>query len=461
MSRTVYPVVKSTCLIAMGVCLAGQAAFASSFGLREESAEGLGNSFAGQTAKAYDSSTVYYNPAGMALLTANEISDTVTWISPDVRFSGSNSNPLYASGIGGPTTAGIQGPNVIKPAAIGSIFAVYQLDPDWHVGFSFAVPYGQRSEYKENWVGRYEALASDLTDYEASLVASYKINDQFAIGGGPRVDYLNGRLSQAINISTVGLLIGSVTNNAGLKNLALGWAETGTDGLAKLTGDSYGVGYTLSGLYTPDSDTRIGLAYKSKSFHNLTGTSQLTLPASASAAGPVFNSLFTTGSASLKVTLPDTATVGIYHALNDRWAVMSDIQWTEWSTIKSLNVLNSSKALISMTPENWKNTFFFSFGVNYKPADRWTLHFGTAYDQAPMNDSNRLARIPDSNRYWASFGVSYGISPSSDVHFGYGHLFTPGGSITDATAQAMGGGVLTGSYQASVDIVSATYAMRF
>lgn len=461
MSKSVRQLALASCLGAVTLYLAHHSAFGSAFALREESAEGLGNAYAGQTAKAYDSSTVYYNPAGMALLDANEISDTVTWISPDVRFTGQNSNPTYGAGIGGPNVSGINGPNVIKPAAIGSIFAVYRIDPDWHIGFSFAVPFGQRSEYKEDWVGRYQALASDITDYEASIVASYKINDQFSIGGGPRVDYMTGRLSQALDISTIGLLIGSVTNNSALKNLAVGWAQTGTDGLAKLTGDDYGVGYSASGLYVPDPDTHIGFAYKSKMFHNLKGSSDITLPASASAGGAVFNSLFNSQSAALKVTLPDSASLGVYHQLNDRWAVMSDVQWTDWSVLKSLNVIGSSNNLLSTTPENWKNTWFFSLGANWKPIDRWTLHVGTAFDEAPMNDTNRLARIPDAKRYWLSFGASYALSQSSDVHVGYAHLFTPGGSITDGSNAAQGGGVLTGSYQDSVDIISATYALRF
>ena len=78
-----------------------------------------------------------------------------------------------------------------------------------------------------------------------------------------------------------------------------------------------------------------------------------------------------------------------------------------------------------------------------------------------MTDTNRTARIPDSDRYWLAGGVSYAVTPKSDVHFGYAHLFTPGGNVTDASGAAEGGGVLAGSYKDSVDIVSASFALRF
>ena len=525
MSRTVRQVALATCLGAIAVSLAPHAAFASAFGLREESAEGLGNAFAGETAKAYNSSTAYYNPAGMSFLNSSEIASTATWISPDVKFQGQNSNPLYSAGVGGPNVNGTDGPNAVKPAAIGSIFGVWKVDPDLAIGATFAVPFGERVEYKENFVGRYQALASDLTDYEASVVASYKLTPNFSVGGGIRVDYLTGRLSQNLNTSAIGLEVAqglgngaqqygagaqqaaagaqaaataaaqaAAAGNAALaaqygaqaqtlaaqakaaqgqalalaqqatvmQNLALGWAASGSDGLAKVEGNDFGVGYTLGFLYEVDDHTRMGFNYRSRMYHDITGHSQIQTPGNASSAPSAFTSLLPAyQSASLGITLPDEATIGVYHDLNSEWAVMSDVQWTQWSLLKQLNVQGANSNIISSTQENWRDTVFVSLGANWKPIDKFTFHFGIAYDEAPMTDANRTARIPDADRYWTAFGVSYAVTPKSDIHFGYAHLFTHGGSITDANGAANGGGVLTGTYADSVDIVSASFAMRF
>lgn len=525
MSRTVRQVALASCLGAVTVAMAPHAAFASAFGLREESAEGLGNAFAGSAAKAYNANTAYYNPAGMSLLDENEIAATTTWIAPDVHFSGSNSNPLYSAGVGGATVNGINGPQVVKPAAIGSIFGVWKVNDRLSAGMTFAVPYGERVEYKENWVGRYQALASDLTDYELSAVVSYKLLDNFSVGGGVRVDYLEGRLSQALNVSAIGLQVAQglgngaqqygtgaqqaaagakaaaagaaaaaaagnlalaaqlqtqaqtyaaqaqqagaiaqalATQATGMQTMSLGWAAAGSDGLAKLTGDDYGVGYTLGALWEFDKATRIGFNYRSKIFHDISGTSQIQLPGNASSAPTQFTSLLPASqNASLKLTLPDSANVSIYHDINEQWAVMASAEWTGWSSLQSLNVIGAGGSTISSSPENWKDTYYLAAGVNYKPVEKWTLHFGVAYDQAPLNDQTRTARIPDATRYWAASGVTYAVTPKTNVNFGYAHLFTQGGNITDAAGAAEGGGVLSGTYRDSVDIVSASFAMRF
>lgn len=526
MSRTVRQVALASCLGAIAVAMAPHAAFASAFGLREESAEGLGNAFAGGAAIADSAATAYYNPAGMSLLKDNEIDATATWISPDVRFSGSNSNPLYGAVPGeGPNVSGISGGNVVKPAAIGSVFGVWKVNDKLSAGVTFAVPYGERVEYKENFVGRYQALASDLTDYEASFVLSYKLLDNFEIGGGVRVDYLEGRLSQALNVSAIGLQVAQGLGNGaqqygagaqqaaagaqaaaagaaqaaaagntvlaqqlqaqaqtyaaqaqqaqaaaqalaaqaqGMQTMSLGWAAAGSDGLAKVTGDDYGVGYTLGAIWEFDPVTRIGFNYRSKIFHDLSGNSQIQLPGNASQAPTQFTSLLPANqNASLKLTLPDSANVSFYHELNDQWAILASAEWTGWSSLNTLNVIGAGGSTISSTPENWNDTYYLAAGVNWKPIERWTFHFGTAYDQAPMGASNRTARIPDADRYWLSGGVSYAVTPKSDVHFGYAHLFTPGGSVSDSSGLAQGGGVLSGTYQDSVDIVSASFAMRF
>src|ERR1700747_3713052 len=67
------------------LCLT-QNALGAGFALREGSADWEGNAFAGDTAKAYDASTVYANPAGMVRLNWNELDASVNVIAPNVRF---------------------------------------------------------------------------------------------------------------------------------------------------------------------------------------------------------------------------------------------------------------------------------------------------------------------------------------------------------------------------------------
>src|SRR5258706_5015962 len=81
---------------------------ASAFALIEQSASGLGNSYAGAAAAAEDASTIYYNPAGMSLLPGGmQISAGVALINLSAKFSDSAS---VASGTGIPGVPNAQRP---------------------------------------------------------------------------------------------------------------------------------------------------------------------------------------------------------------------------------------------------------------------------------------------------------------------------------------------------------------
>src|SRR5450432_1600992 len=82
----------ATALAVLAIVALGGAnkAQAAGFALREGSADWMANAFAGETAKAYDASTAWSNPAGMVRLNQNEIDGSITGIFPSITFSGAN-----------------------------------------------------------------------------------------------------------------------------------------------------------------------------------------------------------------------------------------------------------------------------------------------------------------------------------------------------------------------------------
>ena len=82
--------VLGSAIAAACVAAGATAAHASGFALREGSADWMGNAFAGETAKAYDASTVFTNPAGMVRLNQSEFDASVNGIFPTINFSGAN-----------------------------------------------------------------------------------------------------------------------------------------------------------------------------------------------------------------------------------------------------------------------------------------------------------------------------------------------------------------------------------
>ena len=102
-------------------------------------------------------------------------------------------------------------------------------------------------------------------------------------------------------------------------------------------------------------------------------------------------------------------------------------------------------------------------GATYAPNDRWTYRFGVALDKTPIPSAeHHTPRIPGEDRTWLSFGVGYKKSDTLSFEFGYAHLWVDDPVINKtATGEDLFRGNLTGSYDASVDILSAQLNYEF
>jgi long-chain fatty acid transport protein len=414
--------------IILFILMAGEVQ-ASGFQLREEGAEGLGNANAGATAKADDVSTLFHNPAGMTRLEGNQSGASAAWLAPVATFNGTTT-------LGGTAIAGTTGDNALKAMAVGSAYAFWNAAPDVKVGLALTTPFGMRSEYKEDWVGRYFALATDLSVINLSPSVAYRVNGSWSVAGGMQVDWAKALSSNAINFNA--LVPGS------------------GDGQVRVSGEDFGLGWTASALYELDEATRFGLSYRSAIRHAFRGHAEFQGVPGALAG----NVNFTNSAMDTTVTLPDTVALGIYRDISPRWAVMSDVMWTRWSALRDLRVGFDSGRPDVVTQLNWKDTWFVSLGATYQATERLKLQVGTAYDMSPVSDGYRTASIPDSDRYWLSGGLSYAVAPGCQLALSYAHVFAASAPI-DRTDPSGTGGRLTGSYDNHVDVVSAGVSFRF
>lgn len=411
-----------------------QAAHASGYGLREGSADSLGNAFSGDAAKAYDAGTAYSNPAGMALLNQSQLSGNISYIAPSAKFDGSNTITYGGTPVSSAT--GHSG-NVVAPAASGAIFGVFVLNPNWRLGFSVTNPYGERTSYDKNWVGRYQSLVSSITGIDFSVALSYKINNQLSIGGGPVVEYYQARLTQ------------------GIASPLLSMGQIPSDGSADVHGSDVGVGYNLGTLYKIDDNTRVGLDYRSRIRHNISGTEAIgnePYPYQGHFL-PVNLNL----SARTSVTSPDSLTASIYHQVTPALALMGTVQWTHWDLFNSLHITPESSSVPGTSiQENWRNTWFAGVGANYQVNNHLMLQTGFSFDESPVTDSNRTSRLPDANHYNLGVGLKYAITHSTTFNLAYLHVFSPGGSINSATSLYPGvENTVAGNYSVSDNSITA------
>lgn len=424
---------------AMGLALVGVSgeAFAAGFQLREQSSDYIGNAFAGSAAQASSPATIWYNPAGMTLLHGNQIAGSLTWIAPQARFTGSGTSAL------GFPTGGKMGGDGIDDAAVGATFAMYSFSNDLKFGLAVTSPFGLRTAYPSDWAGRYFGVASAVTSINVNPNVAWRVNPNLSIGGGISVQWLEADLSGAVDQNAVCFKLGKACP---------GPVGSFGDGMLRVKGDNIGVGYNLGILYEFSPGTRVGASYRSAIRYNLQGD--------ATPAGALASLAIPAGPIHADFTSPASATVSLYHEFDDKWAAMADVQWTQWSSFKDLNVYrDGSGALVTGTHEGWRDTWFFSLGANYKWMPGHTIRIGAAYDMGAVTEARlRTPRIPDTDRIWLSTGYTWDINEKLRMSFGYAHIFAKEVDVALADAKT---GTLTGKYNGSVDLLSTSFTYKF
>ena len=430
-----------------GVMIAGSTgSLASGYALIEQSASQQGNAYAGAAAFANDASTIYFNPAGMTRV-PRQLVIGAHWVSTSAEFDGTATDPA-----GFPVSGG-DGGDAGDDGIVPNLYFSTPLGKGIFVGVGINAPFGLTTEYNDDWKGRYHAIESELKTLNFNPAVAYRINDQFSIGAGVNMQYIDVKLTRKIDQGSLCAPILQQLQAAGLPGadpaLCAGLVPQGSDAFAKVEGDNLAGGYNAGLLYEPLPSTRIGLAYRSKIQQGVNGNARFrnTLPQLAS-----FN-IFVRTNANAEVDLPQTASLSIYHDLNSQWSVMGDVTWTGWDNFDELRIEYESLQPDTVVEENWNDIWRYSLGVDYRYNSTWTFRAGTAYDETPIPDARRrTARIPGEDRIWASLGFGYQATPTLGIDVAYTHLFIDDPKINNGDVTR---GTITGEYDADVDIVSA------
>jgi len=170
-------------------------AHASAFALIEQSASGLGSSYAGAAAAADDASIIFYNPAGMSLLPGMQVSAGLALINLSAKFSDSGSTPGA-----GPRPLGNDGGNAGDLSAVPNVYFAMDLAPDWKVGVGVSVPFGLKTEYDPAWMGRFQAIKSDISTLNINPAVSYKLNQTVSLGFGLNYQSIDAEFTNAVNL---------------------------------------------------------------------------------------------------------------------------------------------------------------------------------------------------------------------------------------------------------------------
>lgn len=370
-SRSILSIITACSILALPT----STAFAAGFFIQEQSAAGLGAAFAGQAAMPRDASTIFYNPSGLPHLDQAQANLGVHVLAPYSELADNGSSNT----LGLPVNAGNDGGNPYDFSVVPNAYFATPLDKEkklW-AGFGLSAPFGLSNEYNDQWFGRFDSTSSELTTLDLQPSIAYKPTDWLSVGVTGIAQYADAELESRTFDSTV---------------------PTEADQVIK--GDDWSYGYNVGIMLKPQAATRFGASYRSEINHTLEGSFRINNGKSDAQA---------------ELNLPAIASFGLAHDFNDRWTGLLGAKWFGWNSFQEIDVnvdnVGAVPALTGTQPapvvQNYKTTWAFSAGAEYKYSDQWTLRGGYQFDETPTRDKYRTTRTPDGDRNWFALGTTY------------------------------------------------------
>src|SRR5260221_2032732 len=362
-------------------------ALAGSLFLSEIGTPDLGLASAGSAARAQDASTVFTNPAGMTRLEGSQIL--------------MGAQPIYGHEVFSPnnrtTKTGTDGGNAIIPLPGASAFFVYDLSPDIKLGIGSATYFGGALEYNKNWVGRYFLQGATILGSSILPTASYRVNKWLSIGAGANV------------------MIGYLKERVAIGNAF----EKLPDGHMTLMDWTAGIGGNFGVLVEPDSNTRFGIQYLTPVSLNFSDVPHF------SGLGPGEGFIFKRRKifdvpVNIDLTVPQALLFSAFHQFNEKFAVMGNAGWQDWSSFGNPSIGIETANPKSVTADlKYQDTFHLAIGTQYKPSRPLTLSAGFAFDNSMVNDTSRSVSAPLGDQYRFGAGVQYAVSEALTAGFAY------------------------------------------
>lgn len=368
-------------------------AFAAAFQFYELGTPIIGTAGVGQAAVASDASTAYFNPAGMSQLNYSQFMLGSQLVVPNTHFSVGSQNTI-SGGNGG--NAGTLTPGI-------GLYYVYAASPSLKLGVSFNTPYGGALNYTNGWAGRY--MVQNMLFYTLDLnpAISYSVNKWLSLGAGVVLEYAS--LNQTVALPIFGAI----------------------DGQADIKVNNFAPGYNLGVLLTPAQGTKIGIAYRSRVLHNLSGTT-------------TFLRIGVTPTTTTRMIMPQNIIVSLDQSLSDRVNLLGELGWANWQSMRTTNV--NIAGFTATTTLNWTNTYRLGLGLQFNATSAMTLQAGASYDSSPTKPSLRTPNLPMDQQYRFGAGLMYATSQAVKLGFSYEYLNFGKAAINNVSSN----GTLQGNY---------------
>jgi long-chain fatty acid transport protein len=175
------------------------------------------------------------------------------------------------------------------------------------------------------------------------------------------------------------------------------------DGRMTLDDRTWGFGANVGVLIQASEKTRFGITYLSAVDLDFKDTPSF---ANFAPANP--------RELDLGMTVPQSVMLSVYHALNEKWALMADCGWQDWSQFGYVQagVEGGNTTTLNL---QYQDTWHGAFGAQYRASDRWLFSGGVAFDSSAVTSENRTVTLPMGQTWRFGLGAQYQLSRSVNV----------------------------------------------
>lgn len=411
-----------------GILISGQAA-AQGYYVDEQSALRLGDAFSGGAASASDASTAYYGPAAMVLVN-DELAINLAAISVKSELKGSALTYNAATD----SVAPISGKDAEADAfdLLPTLYYVHELSDGVKFGVYLNAPYATGTDFGDDSIARYQTTESEITGIDLGISMAFRLNRHVSVGGSMITQYVNAKTAVAINTVAACLEgfdadpeVPLTCDGIGIDSSTLGSDEL--DGSFVMEGHNTAIGYALGSLIEFSPQSRLGINYRSRIAHELTGTATVEFPQQAALFESFSGISSTEADGRVQLVTPETASLSYYQRLGSV-ALQADYSWTRWSRYDQIQVesSNATVAVLAAAPQvyDWTDSQRIAVGAAWDLSPALTLRGGLALDKTPIKDENTKVDFAFDDYKAISIGVSYQLQDNLTLDAGYQHTMT-------------------------------------
>ncbi|MDE7407871.1 MAG: outer membrane protein transport protein, partial [Muribaculaceae bacterium] len=337
------------------------------------------------TALKLRSESMIFNPAGLGFMDEQlDLSGSITAI-----FATGNATLPNGSKYTTDNTAS-------TPMSANLGFSIY---PNLKAGISFYTPYGSNINWTDNWPGAMLNQSVKLSCFTVQPTLAWKITPSLSVGAGlmltwGNVDLNKGLVSPAIS----GGITPAAVNLNGTASMAFG--------------ANVGAMYDISSQWTVGASFRSKMNMKVKSgLASVNYTVESLKPQLSDSFGTIDQTNF-------KAEMPCVSilNIGTAYKPNSRWTFALDAQLSFWNQYKTLCIdfdlpdtpitLPSGQTITydQVLPKNYRNSWTFHAGAEWKATERFDLRCGIVVDTAPMRTDNYNPETPGMTKIEPSVG---------------------------------------------------------